>query len=126
MSRKTTPKPLALVICLLCLTAPTACLPEFADSFAVSQWRQGCEGFPSVEEVERKLADQRELVQRIEDVSPGHVLLYATECPGGAYITLLYGSIYHKMEIEEILDAAGAREEAPRRIFGIPYRWVNG
>lgn len=126
MSRKTTPKSLAFVICLLCLTVPAACLPAVVDSFAVSQWRQGCAGFPSVEEIERMLADQREFVQQIEDVSPGHVLLYATECPGGAYLTILYGSIYHKMEIEEILDAAGARKEAPRRIFGFPYHWVNG
>ena len=89
----------------------------------------GCEGFPSVEEVTQVLAEHDELVQQIEDVSPGHVFVYLTPCPGGAFITIEYGGISEKMEIEEVLEAAGAKEEGTGNVlwefFGVPYGWSN-
>lgn len=128
MRQKANSRLLPLVICFLCLPGLTSCV-MFAESMITMQWQQGCEGFPSVEEVKQVLAEHSDLVKQIEDVSPGHVSVHLTPCPGGAFITILYGGISEKMEIERVLDAAGAREEGranvPWEFFGVPYGWVN-
>ena len=50
-------------------------------------------------------------------------------CPGGAFITIEYGGISEKIEIERVFDAACAKEEervnALWEFFGVPYGWVN-
>ena len=128
MRQKANSKLLALVICFLSLPGLTSC-GMYAESMITAQWRQGCEGFPSVEEVKQVLAEHNELVQKIEDVSPGHVFVHLTPCPEGAFITIEYGGISEKMEIERVLDAAGAREEGRGSVlwefFGVPYGWQN-
>ena len=101
MHLKAQSKLLAFVICFLCLPVLTSC-GMMAESMITMQWSQGCEGFPSVEEVTQVLAEHDELVQQIEDVSPGHVFVYLTPCPGGAFITIEYGGISEKMEIEKV------------------------
>ena len=128
MHLKAQSKLLASVICFLCLPGLTSC-GMYAESMITAQWQQGCEGFPSVEEVKQVLAEHNELVQQIEDVSPGHVFVHLTPCPEGAFITIEYGGISEKMEIERVLDAAGAREEGRENVlwefFGVPYGWSN-
>lgn len=128
MRQKTRSKLRALVICFFCLPVLTSC-GMYAESMITAQWRQGCEGFPSVEEVEKILAEHDKLVQQIEDVSPGHVFVRLTPCPGGAFITIEYGGISEKEKIERVLDAAGAKEEGRENVigefFGVPYGWMN-
>jgi len=128
MRQKANSKLLPYVICFLCLPVLTSCA-MFAESMITEQWRQGCEGFPSVEEVEKVLAEHDELIQQIEDVSPGHVFVHLTFCPGGAFLTIEYGGISEKLEIERVLDSAGAREEGRGNViwevFGVPFGWMN-
>ena len=128
MRQKAQSKPLAFVICFLCLPVLISC-GMYAESMTTAQWQQGCEGFPSVEEVKQVLAEHNELVQQIEDVSPGHVFVHLTTCPRGAFITIEYGGISEKMEIEKVLEAAGAKEEGTGNVFweffGVPYGWDN-
>ncbi len=128
MRQRATSKLRALVICFFCLPVLTSC-GMYAESMITAQWQQGCEGFPSVEEVEQVLAEHDELVQQIEDVSPGHVFVHLTPCPGGAFIAIEYGGISEKMEIERVLDAAGAKKEGRENVlwefFGVPYGWMN-
>ena len=128
MRQKAKSKLVSFVICFLCLPVLTSC-GMYAESMITAQWQQGCEGFPSVEEVTQVLAEHDELVQQLEDVSPGHVFVHLTHCPGGAFITIEYGGISEKMEIEEVLEAAGAKEEGTGNVlwefFGVPYGWSN-
>ena len=128
MRQKARSKLRALVICFFCLPVLTSC-GMYAESMITEQWRQGCEGFPSVEEVEQVLAEHDQLVQQIEDVSPGHVFVHLTPCPGGAFITIEYGGISEKEKIERVLDAEGAKEEGRENVlwefFGVPYGWMN-
>ena len=87
----------------------------------------GCEGFPSVEEVKQVLAEHDELAAD-RGCTPA-VFVHLTPCPGGAFITIEYGGISEKMEIEEVLEAAGAKEEGTGNVlwefFGVPYGWSN-
>ena len=58
-----------------------------------------------------------------------HVRASLTPCPGGAFIAIEYGGISEKMEIERVLDAAGAKKEGRENVlwefFGVPYGWMN-
>ena len=51
-----------------------------------------------------------------------------TPCPGDAFITIEYGVISEKMEIERVLDAAGAKEEGRENVLWEFFRgslWVD-
>ncbi len=102
----------------------TACI-TLSEGIAAEQWKLGCEGFPTVEEVEQLLAEHHETVQRIKDVHPHHVFVNVDPCPGGAGIRISYGNYQDRLEILKILDEAGATDEAPGKFFGVPFRMNN-
>ena len=117
MRQKAQSKQLAFVICFLCLPVLISC-GMYAESMTTAQWQQGCEGFPSVEEVKQVLGEHNELVQQIEDVSPGHVFVHLTTCPRGAFITIEYGGISEKMEIEKFLKLREPKRKGRGMSFG--------
>lgn len=79
----------------------------------------GCAGLPVVEEVEQALWRHQDAVDRIEQVNPGHVMIYAdtSRCPGKADIVILFGTLEDSREIRRIIGGD--------TFFSIPYRMYN-
>ena len=131
MSTTFNPKPLTLLLCFLSLLALTsiACVMLY-EGIVAEQWKAGCDGFPTAEEVEELLAERHELVQRLENVNPRphQVFVEVSPCPGGAGIVIYYASESNRLEILKILDEVGAtaEDEAPGTFFfGVPLRMRN-
>ena len=89
-----------------------------------SYWLSDCPGFPTVEEVESVLEEQKDLVEELREEG----LIWSadmSECPQGAFVTFLHGGEWQKARVLEILDKAGARAEGLNRFFGVPFRFLN-
>jgi hypothetical protein len=78
-----------------------------------------CAAMPEVEKVERVLLSRQDVIDRIRQVNPGHVVVYAdsSHCPGKADIVILFATLEDSRAIRRII-----REDT---FFGIPYRMVN-
>jgi hypothetical protein len=78
-----------------------------------------CTDLPASEEVEQTLADHQDMVNRILQVNPGHIVVYAdsSRCSGKADIVILFAAVEDSRAIRRIIG---------RDTFaGIPYRMYN-
>jgi hypothetical protein len=75
-----------------------------------------CVDMPTAEEVEQTLLRQRDVVDRIRQVNPGYVIVYAdgSRCPGKADVVILFAKIEDSRAIRRIIGG--------ETLFGIPYR----
>ena len=78
-----------------------------------------CQDLPSKIEVERIIAQHRDVVRQIQEVAPGFVgvEIDSLTCEGQADLLIWYGSHQQRVAIEEII--------ASDTFFGIPYRLQN-
>jgi hypothetical protein len=78
-----------------------------------------CSDLPEVGEVEQTLHRERDVVDRILQVNPGHIAVYADSgrCPGKADIVILFATIEDSRAIRRIIGGDA--------FFDIPYRMYN-
>lgn len=77
-----------------------------------------CEELPLREEVERVIAEHKDICEQIENINPGYVLISidAERCPGKADIIIYYGTKSDRKAIKNLIGDD---------FFGIPYRMFN-
>lgn len=107
------------------LTALFLALLSLTSCYGVpyGNWTYNCPDFPSFE-VEKVLQEHKELFEKLKEEE----LIWSadpTECPQGAFITILHGGEWQKRPVLQIMDDAGARTEGLNRFFGIPFRFLN-
>lgn len=78
-----------------------------------------CADLPAIEEVEQMLADHQDLVDRVLQVNPGHILVYAdsSRCPDEADIVILFNTVEDSRAIQRIIGGD--------TFAGVPYRMYN-
>jgi len=79
----------------------------------------GCADLPAAEEVEHALLSHQDAVNHIEQVHPGHIVIYAdrSRCPGKADIVILFATLEDSLAIRRIIGGD--------IFFGVPYRMYN-
>lgn len=114
-----------LTALLLALLSLTSCYGvPYGHWGSYGHWSYNCPDFPSYEEVERVLEEHKELFEKLKKEE----LIWSadpTECPQGAFITILHGGEWQKRSALQIMDDVGARTEGLTRFFGIPFRFLN-
>jgi len=77
-----------------------------------------CEELPDIEFVRQIVEDHLDLIEEIENTSPGNVWVEINErCDGKGELFIYYDTIYTKIEIKEIIGGD--------TFFGVPYRMFN-
>jgi len=77
-----------------------------------------CEDLPDIETVRQIVEEHQDVIQEIENTSPGYVWVVIHErCNGKGELNIYYDTIYTKEKILEIIGA--------ETFFGIPYRLFN-
>ena len=77
-----------------------------------------CEELPDIEFVRQIVEDHQDLIEEIENTSPGNVWVEINErCDGKGELFIYYDTIYTKIEIKEIIGGD--------TFFGVPYRMFN-
>ena len=77
-----------------------------------------CEDLPDIETVRQIVEDHQDVIQDIENTSPGYVWVVIHErCNGKGELHIYYDTVYTKEKILEIIGAD--------TFFGIPYRLFN-
>jgi hypothetical protein len=78
-----------------------------------------CGELTVVEVVEQTLANHQDVVDRIQQVNPGQIMVYAdnSRCPGKADIVILFATVEDSRAIRRII--------GKDTFFGIPYRMYN-
>ncbi len=117
--------PLALLLLAgLCLTAGPGIARRgvalfYARAFGNVEHFLPCADLPEAGHVEQVLRERRDLVERIEQVNPGHIFVYAdsSRCPGKADIVILFATLQDSRAIRRILGDG--------TFLGIPYRMYN-
>lgn len=114
-----------LTALLLALLSLTSCYGvPYGHWSHYGHWSDNCPDFPSYEEVEKVLEEQKELFEKLKEEE----LIWSaepTECPQGAFITIFHGGEWQKRPALQIMDDVGARTEGLNRFFGIPFRFLN-
>jgi len=77
-----------------------------------------CEDLPDIETVRQTVEEHQDVIQEIENTSPGYVWVAIHErCNGKGELHIYYDTVYTKEKILEIIGA--------ETFFGIPYRLFN-
>jgi len=77
-----------------------------------------CEALPDIETVRQIIEDHWDLIEEIENTSPGNVWIEINErCDGKGELFIYYDTIYTKNKIKEIIGGD--------TFFGVPYRMFN-
>ena len=77
-----------------------------------------CEELPDIETVKQIIDDHLDLINEIENTSPGNVWTGINErCDGKGELFIYYDTIYTKNKIKEIIGG--------NTFFGVPYRMFN-
>lgn len=77
-----------------------------------------CEELPDIETVRQIIEDHQDLIEEIENTSPGNVWVEINEkCDGKGELFIYYDTIYTKNKIKELIDGD--------TFFGVPYRMFN-
>lgn len=112
-----------LITVVLILEAETHFIKHATDDWLYDNYNHylPCEKLPTLLEVEETMQQNQDTLRRIEEVSPGNVMLslyrYADDCNGKADILIQYPSHEIRLTIEQILGG--------KTFFGIPCRWRN-
>ena len=115
-----------LLMALVVAAAAEAETYYFRDRLAESVYgwrphRVPCEQWPTPGEVRQAIDRNTDLVDRIESVNPGHVMVLVNtteKCPGRADIEIVYAS--HRDR-----DAIRAIVGDEKYLFGVPFRLLN-
>lgn len=114
---------LTICIALVLIEFQTKIIRHYIDDILYDNYDHylSCEKLPTVSEVEAALSAHQDVIQRIEGMNPGQVIvemeIYEVKCPGKADLIIHYPSHQNQLEIEEILGG--------KTFFGIPCRWQN-
>lgn len=79
----------------------------------------GCEGLPSLSEVERIVQEHQEVIEEIRNINPGFIrveIASPARCPEKGEIYIEYASHKDRVRIEELIGET---------FFGVPWRGVN-
>ena len=77
-----------------------------------------CEELPEIETVRQAVEDHQDIIEEIENTSPGYVWVEINErCNGKGELFIYYDTIYTKDKILEIIGGD--------TFFGVPYRLFN-
>ena len=77
-----------------------------------------CEELPDIEEVRNAIEDHQDIIEEIENTSPGNVWISINErCDGKGELFIYYDTIDTKNKILELI--------GDDTFFGIPYRMFN-
>lgn len=77
-----------------------------------------CEYLPDIETVQQVVEDHQDVIQEIEDLSPGYIWVEIHErCNGKGELYIYYDTEHNR---EQIIKFIGAET-----FFGIPYRLFN-
>ena len=112
-----------LIICMTAVAVETRLkvIQRAYDNFVLDNRNHylSCQDLPTKIEVERIIAQHRDVVRQIQEVAPGFVgvEIDSLTCEGQADLLIWYGSHQQRVAIEEII--------ASDTFFGIPYRLQN-
>ena len=120
---------IAAAVLLVAFAAAAAAEAEtyyVRDRLAVSIYgsaphRVPCDDRPTPGEVRQAIDRNMDLVDRIESVNPGHVMVLVNtteKCPGRADIEIVYASHRDREAIRAIVGD-------DKYLFGVPYRMLN-
>jgi len=77
-----------------------------------------CEELPDIETVRQAVEDHKDIIEEIENTSPGYVWVEINErCNGKGELFIYYDTVYTKDKILEIIGGD--------TFFGVPYRLFN-
>jgi len=78
-----------------------------------------CEQLPVPDEVKRIVQEHQDIIQQIEQVDPGQVVVEVDTmtCPGKADLVIFYATHQDRIAIKKLIGA--------NTFFGVPYRMVN-
>jgi len=77
-----------------------------------------CEELPDIETVRQTIEDHQDIIEEIENTSPGNVWIEINErCDGKGELFIYYNTIYTKNKIKELIGGD--------TFFGVPYRMFN-
>ena len=77
-----------------------------------------CEELPDIETVRQTIEDHQDVIEEIENTSPGNVWVEINErCDGKGELFIYYDTIYTKNKIKELIGGD--------TFFGVPYRMFN-
>ncbi|MFX1574735.1 MAG: hypothetical protein ACFFB0_18525 [Promethearchaeota archaeon] len=77
-----------------------------------------CEELPEIETVRQVVEDHKDIIEEIENTSPGNVWVEINErCNGKGELFIYYDTVYTKDKILEIVGGD--------TFFGVPYRLFN-
>jgi len=77
-----------------------------------------CDQLPTVEELEKVMAENKEIVEQIKDLAFVDVFRDGSDgnCPGKAEIFIRYGTVFQRNKIKNLIGDT---------FFGYPYRMFN-
>jgi hypothetical protein len=125
ISRKWTFVLLAVpVVAALCLVAGPPIFRQpvglfYERSMGNKEHYLGCADLPSAADVEQALLANQDMVERLEQVNPGHIVIYAdrSRCLGKADIVILFATVDDSRAIRRVIGGD--------TFFGVPYRMYN-
>ncbi|TKJ27539.1 MAG: hypothetical protein CEE42_02445 [Promethearchaeota archaeon Loki_b31] len=121
--RKTKPHKFYALIIILVIIVSIVSIPIVILAFSIFETIKGssglpCEELPDIETVRQIIEDHQDLIEEIENTSPGNVWVEINErCDGKGELFIYYDTIYTKNKIKELIGGD--------TFFGVPYRMFN-
>jgi len=112
-----------ILIIILVIIVSIGSIPIVILAFSIYETIKGssglpCEELPDIETVRQIIEDHQDLIEEIENTSPGNVFVEINErCDGKGELFIYYDTIYTKNKIKEIIGGD--------TFFGVPYRMFN-
>ena len=112
----------ALIIILVIIVSIVS-IPIVILTFSIYETIKGnsglpCEELPDIETARQIMQDHKDVIEEIENTSPGNVWVGINErCDGKGELFIFYDTIYTKNKIKEIIGGD--------TFFGVPYRMFN-
>jgi len=121
--RETKPHKFYALIIILVIIVSIGSIPIVILAFSILETIKGssglpCEALPDIETVRQIIEDHQDIIEEIENTSPGNVFVEINErCDGKGELFIYYDTIYTKNKIKEIIGGD--------TFFGVPYRMFN-
>ena len=120
---KTKPHKFYALIIILVIIVSIGSIPIVILAFSIYETIKDnsglpCEALPDIETVRQIIEDHQDLIEEIENTSPGNVWVEINErCDGKGELFIYYDTIYTKNKIKELIGGD--------TFFGVPYRMFN-
>ncbi len=120
---KTKPHKFYALIIILVIIVSIGSIPIVILAFSIYETLKDnsglpCEELPDIETVRQIIEDHQDLIEEIENTSPGNVWVEINErCDGKGELFIYYDTIYTKNKIKELIGGD--------TFFGVPYRMFN-